>query len=144
MSLACLFMYSCVRESAVSVKEIGGEKLYICDVQKVNDSIVLPLSELIEELHVIKLDSAKAALIPGGAVMFTENYVGIKPWGQMPYKLYDKQGRYIRDIGAIGKGPNEYLNIYCCQLDEANDRVSASSPVRRRLMNSAKSKRRFC
>lgn len=107
----------------VRIEEIHGEKLYVCEVPKVKDSIVLPLSELIESLHIVKLDTSREALIKGGRVVISDHYIGIKPWEQLPFKLYDKNGKYLRDIGAVGKGPGEYLVLGCSQIDEENNRI---------------------
>lgn len=110
-------------DPGVRVEEVNGEKLYVCEVNKVKDSLTLPLSELVESLHVVKLDTARAALIKGGVVVMSDNYIGIKPWEKQSFKLFDKQGKYLRDIGAIGKGPGEYLTLACSQIDEANNRI---------------------
>lgn len=119
-----LLIGSCVTSSpGVRVEEINGEKLYVCEVPEVRDSIVLPLSELIESLHIVKLDTAREALIKGGVVVMSDNYIGIKSWDNLPFKLFDKKGKYLRDIGAIGKGPGEYMVLGCSQIDEANDRI---------------------
>lgn len=112
-----------ISDPGVKVEEINGEKLYVCEVNKVKDSMTLPLSELVESLHIVKLDTARDALIKGGIVVLSENYIGIKPWDRQPFKLFDKQGKYLRDIGAIGKGPGEYLVLGCSQIDEANNQI---------------------
>jgi len=79
-----------------------GDKLYVCVHHEVKDSVVIPLSELVKEVHIVKLDTAKEALIGGGEVVISENYIGIKPWGSEPFKLYDKRGKFLRNIGQIG------------------------------------------
>lgn len=111
-----------------------GDKLYVCVHHEVKDSVVIPLSELVKEVHIVKLDTAKEALIGGGEVVISENYIGIKPWGSEPFKLYDKRGKFLRNIGQIGRGPGEYLNLYCMQLDEKNDRIYLLPWQTRRLL----------
>lgn len=110
-------------DPGVRVEEINGEKLFVCEIPKVKDSIVLPLSELVESFHIVKLDTAREALIKGGVVVISDNYIGIKPWERQPFKLFDKNGKYLRNIGAVGKGPGEYLVLGCSQIDEVNDRI---------------------
>ena len=39
------------------------------------------------------------------------------------FKLFDKDGKYLNDIGTAGRGPNEYRNIYWAQIDEGSGRV---------------------
>lgn len=111
------------KQSTVEVIDVNGSELYVCNYNNVKDSITIPLSELIESLQIVKLDTAQDALIKGGPVVISENYIGIKPWDQSPFKLFDKEGHFLRNIGAVGKGPNEYINLYCTQIDETNGRV---------------------
>lgn len=111
------------KDTSVRVENLNGNKLYVCDLTKVTDSIVLPLSEIVESIHITRLDTAKEGLIAGGIAFFSDNYIGIKSWGQVPFKLYDKNGKFIRNVGTVGKGPNEYMSLYCAQIDEKNGQV---------------------
>lgn len=49
---------------------------------EVKDSVVIPLSELVKEVHIVKLDTAKEALIGGGEVVISENYIGLNLGGR--------------------------------------------------------------
>lgn len=116
-------LWSCgTKEVKVDVVSSGGEELYVCDISKVKDSLDIPLSKLVESIHIVKLDTAKDALFGWGSMTMTDNYIGVAS-SQQPYKLFDKNGKFIRNIGAVGKGPGEYLNIYCSQIDEKDGRV---------------------
>jgi len=118
-----LYLAGCNRDSAVRVENKEGRELYVCDLTKVKDSLVLPLSELVEMLHIVKLDTAQEALLGSVAhTTITDHYIGVACF-QRPFKLFTKDGKFLRNIGAVGKGPGEYLNIYCAQIDEANDVV---------------------
>lgn len=121
-SIFCLA--ACSGNSAkVRVEKNEGGTLYVCEVNQVKDSIQIPLSELLKSIHIVKLDTAREALIRGGMTVLSDNFIGVKPWGQEPFKLFDKSGKFLRNIGNIGKGPNEYLNLYHAQIDEKNNRV---------------------
>ena len=82
-----------------------GDKLYVCVHHEVKDSVVIPLSELVKEVHIVKLDTAKEALIGGGEVVISENYMGIKPWGWAPFNLFDTGVNFLLIIGLMGRGP---------------------------------------
>lgn len=40
-----------------------------------------------------------------------------------PCRLFDKDGRYLCNIGNTGQGPGEYTFVYDAQLDEDNQRI---------------------
>ena len=73
-----------------------------------------------DELQIVKLDNQDEALIDDCAVLITDNYVLTYSHHQTPYKLFDKNGRFLAAIGRVGKGANEYKLIYDRQLDEQN------------------------
>ena len=54
----------------------------------------------------------------------SENYIAIKDSERTPLKLFTREGKYIRDIGAVGRGPDEYnISLYGVQIDEARDQL---------------------
>lgn len=87
------------------------------------DTLVIPLSHLIEDVHVVKLDNKDEALVAPSLAVISDNHILVKNGNGKPYKLFDIKGNYLADIGAIGQGPGEYNLIYSQQLDEKNQRV---------------------
>lgn len=98
--------------------------LITCDLKALRDTVDLPLSELTEQIQIVKLDNRDEALI-GGWVRTTvgEKYILISNNKQTPYKLFTRAGKFVANVGSYGQGPNEYLNTYAEQLDEANNRI---------------------
>lgn len=95
-----------------------------CDLKALKDTVNFPLSQLTEELQIVKLDNRDEALIGGWVrTTFGEKYILVSNNKQTPYKLFDRSGKFIATIGSYGQGPNEYLNTYAEQLDEANNRI---------------------
>lgn len=95
-----------------------------CNLKALKDTIDLPLSQLAENLQVVRLDNRDEALI-GGWIRTTigEKYILVSNNKQTPFKLFDRSGKFITNIGAYGQGPNEYANTYAQQLDEAHNRI---------------------
>ena len=91
-----------------------------------NEVITIPLSFFTEEMQILRLDDADEALVAPTGVTISDNYILVHGHRQThtPFKLFERAtGRFITNIGAFGQGPNEYLNIYHQQLDEANNRI---------------------
>ena len=112
------------KDSAVRIEKHNGEDLYVCDYFKLkNDTLTLKLSDLIKSLEVIKLDTASNATIGGGGVNCSDNYLLLRPNWQSTYKLFDRKGKFLCDVGGYGRGPGEYMRIYDVQLDEKGGRI---------------------
>ena len=115
-------------EKATVVAEkttVNGSDLITCDVSKFNEVIDIPLSFFTEEMQIVKLDNRDEALVGAEwpTTVITENYILVRNNKQNPYKLFDKQGKFMTAIGKYGQGPNEYLNAYDEYLDETNGQI---------------------
>lgn len=126
-----LCMPAIIGASSLDNKPVVAKKITLpkgtlvsCNPKSLKDTIKFPLSELIEELEVIRLDNADAALV-GGSVrpIIGEKYILVSNNKQVPYKLFDRKGKFVAKIGSYGQGPGEYLNTYYDQLDEKNNRI---------------------
>ncbi|MDR2912396.1 MAG: 6-bladed beta-propeller [Alistipes sp.] len=100
----------------------GGE-LVVADINAFRDSITLPLSMLVEELEIIPLESRNEALFQSGNVTVSDNYIGIATNVPRSFKLFDRSGKYLRDIGHEGRGPGEYGMIYSAAIDEESQTI---------------------
>lgn len=108
--------------SPIVAKRTGS--LTTCELKALKDTIDLPLSQLTEELQIVKLDNRDEALIGGWTrTTIGKNHILISNNKQTPYKLFSRSGKFIANIGSYGQGPNEYLNTYAEQLDEEHNRI---------------------
>ena len=113
--------------NVVASKVITGEDtLIVCDVNKIEQHIKIPLSSLVEDWKLLKLENtSKEALVLPVYIYPSENYILIHPAefnrGAM---LFDKTGKYLFDIGKKGNGPKEIVrNMSYIEMDEDNDCV---------------------
>jgi hypothetical protein len=113
-------------EQIAELKQIGNHWVTVVDASLLKDTVELPLSYFIEELHIVKLDDKEEALVAPTSVIVGDQHILIngRMSGRIPVKLFDKSGKFITNIGAFGGGPNEYVQlIYSMQLDEKNNRI---------------------
>lgn len=111
-------------EAITKVTTPKGDPVYVLDFAKLsNETKVIPLSSLVKEITVLPLETKEEAFIKHANTVFSDNYIGIRSWDKVPYKLFDYNGKYIRDIGKVGKGPGEYRFVYSTMIDEPNNRV---------------------
>lgn len=118
-----LLLSSCSQKETVAyISKINGNEVIICPVDKVSDTIQLPLSTLIESCEIIKLQTSPEALFERAwHTEISDKYICIKSYGQIPAKLFDKSGKYLRDIGTLGRGPGEYSTLSGLQFNQKGD-----------------------
>jgi len=103
----------------------GKNNVLVAKYASINsDTLAFPLSALVEDIRVVKLDPSDQAIVGRASawIAVSENYI-ISHEYPVASKLFDKDGRYIGNIGAIGRGPGEYFAIYDEHIDEVNGKI---------------------
>lgn len=103
--------------------QVGTDKVMACDQKLLADTVRIPLSFFTEEMELVKLDNRDEALVGQTGVTVSDNYILVYGSRQNPFKLFDRKGKFLTNIGAIGQGPGEYQMVYDAKLDEANNRI---------------------
>lgn len=93
----------------------------IVDESDVIESRDMVLSEIAEDFRIVRFDNRDDAFFHPGMPSFSDNYIAV---GKDPVKLFDRDGGYICDIGAVGNGPGEYsIGAYDVLVDEEAGRI---------------------
>ena len=111
--------------SLISCKsETDHDKVITVNLSEVNKKRVVNLSDWVSVPEFIALDSSSEdAYTEGGNCCVSDNYIGLYGSSQV-YKLYDRRtGKYLRNIGRIGKNSGEYTNVYRSEINEENSMV---------------------
>jgi len=89
-------------------------ELVTIDVKKAYNEPLreMMLSEIVKDIEYVKLETSPACLI-GGPVGFvsSEHYAVVYDGISKRVLLFNKEGKYLKDIGSIGRGPEEYINL---------------------------------
>lgn len=104
-------------------RQASNDPVLVVQLDKVKDTLDLPLSRLLDDFRIVPLDNREEALTKGEFVTADGNYVGMGGIMKEPYRLFDREGRFVCQVGAIGQGPGEYGAVYDSSVDEAHDRV---------------------
>lgn len=115
--LACLLLVACSGEQKLSVIGTRNGELITIKPHEVKDTVDLYLSDLVDDIEIVRLETTKGALVKPAPAYVSDNYVLT---GIAEMKLFErKTGKYIGNVGHNGRGPGEYLSgIYCAQIDE--------------------------
>jgi len=77
----------------------------------------LTISTIASEVKFIPLETNKKSLIgKGERIRMNDSLIVISDWKKI--LVFQKDGRFIRQIGTNGKGPGEYVMIYDFELKE--------------------------
>ena len=98
--------------------EVGGEKMTVCELNLLKDTIDLPLNYWVDDFETVKLDGTDEALVGQGPVYVSDNYILVGRANNVPCKLFRRDGSFVGKVGNIGQGPGEYTMIYDMQIDE--------------------------
>ncbi|TKG94540.1 6-bladed beta-propeller [Puteibacter caeruleilacunae] len=113
--------------SHAKIVKVNGNKVIDCNVSEITDTIDLPLSKIVKNCSVIPLETNAESLFKRVYhLSVSKSYIAVHSRGQMPIKLFSRQGKFIRDIGKIGRGPGEFTSLYDIQLDEEANRIYLS------------------
>jgi hypothetical protein len=86
---------------------------------------LMRLSELTDEIEIVRLETSDSCFIKETAGTYiSDHYIGHREGGYMAaFKLFDRKGRFVANIGSVGQGPHEYIMLYCAFIDEAAGRI---------------------
>ena len=111
----------------IAAKEVvDGDTVIVCDYNKLKQRKNVPLDELLTDFNVLKMDNENEEGLIGRRLaghIVGKNHIAVFCYSFMPLKLYNKQGKFIRNIGKIGQGPGEYGVINNVYMDEKADRI---------------------
>ncbi|MBR6621435.1 MAG: hypothetical protein IKK90_02975, partial [Bacteroides sp.] len=105
-------------------KVVEGDSVMVADVNKAEVETTLPLEMIADDYQVIKLDKEAEEYSILSDAFITENYIGISNYSNEPFRLFKKDGTFLRQIGALGEEENgKYRVVSNAQIEEANNRI---------------------
>ena len=111
---------------------IVGLLLLSCNKAQHSDLLIIPvdisqnnplrLSEIADEIFSVELELTDESLLrsdwPARRVLLSENYIIIVQ--ALEIFVFDKEGRFVRQIGRVGQGPGEFTWLMDITIDESN------------------------
>ena len=111
------------KDGTVQILDVNGAKVTQCDLSVVNGEETILLSELVKDCELVRFEDIDEALFSAWMIIPTDNYIGVRQFDG-PFKLFDRKGKYLCDIGKVGNGPGEYsISIYDEIIDEKSKRI---------------------
>lgn len=116
------FMASCNSapekgDGSITMEDRNGQLMTVCDIASVQDTITLPLSDLVEDCKLIRFENTDTALFKFSGIAITDKHIAIRNSGGA-VKLFNHDGKFLCDVGNYGQGPGEYQFLYDALIDE--------------------------
>jgi hypothetical protein len=106
------------------VASVDQSGVVVCDLASVRDTIEMPLSSLLSDFEIVRLEYSDEALVSDGYVWIGGNFIGTYSYKDAAYKLFDRTGKFISTITTRGQGPDEFLgSIYDSYIDESRKEI---------------------
>ncbi len=125
--LLALFLLGCSSEQ---------KTIPVIDLQKVlRNTQEVPLSQFIESLEYIPLElTPESAIGQSIKLQLTEDYIIVRNYSSGTtslFLLFDrKTGKFIRQLGKLGRGPEEYMRPFDNFYNPHNKRIYATGETR--------------
>lgn len=129
---AFLFVCMSVRaqgDGTLSEITVKGSKMTVCSLNKLkSNTVTIPLSSLVENCTLVQLETSSEAYFKPWFTTVTDKYIGVRQQGGNPYKLFDRSGKFLCNIGSVGRGPGEYsISLYDDIIDDKNGLIYLAS-----------------
>ncbi|QGY46987.1 6-bladed beta-propeller [Maribellus comscasis] len=109
LTIALLFLLSLLISCKNNEQKTEAVDLYTVDLRDdPNIKSPLKLSSIVSDLTYVRLESnSKTIIAPGNRIFVLDSFVINTGFGKI--SVFDRNtGKFIREIGKIGRGPNEY------------------------------------
>ena len=101
----------------------------------IKDKHEVNLSEFASEVEIIQFENTPKALLGRVQdIQLTNDYIFVEHTGNKLITQFSRDGKYIRHIGTLGRGPKEYALCRKFSLDEKNERIYIQTNWTRKIL----------
>lgn len=124
-----LALSACNKQSDNHPAGVTEGELFSLDITTLDNKIhTVYVSDLMESIEIIQLDTAREAYIAINQLMVSDNYL-LTTNGKHAKLFRRSDGKFISNIGNRGQGPGEFNIVDGGVIDERNQRVYLSDMV---------------
>lgn len=124
-----------VNDGSVIIVESNGNKLMVCDLLVVKDMIEVLFSEFVEDCCIVCFEIFEEVYFKVWFINVIDKYIGICQGNQDVFKLFDRDGKFLYNVGFVGSGFGEYDIIFYDEcIDEKNGYIFFIFFVGKRIM----------
>ena len=77
-----------------------------------------------ENCELVQLETREDAYFNAWFTTVTDKYIGVSVEGNEPFKLFARSGKFLCNVGSVGRGPGEYtISPYDAIIDDQNELI---------------------
>jgi len=123
ISVTICFIFNKKEESVLQNDSDPDFKPYVMDLSNsINNIVEIPVSTIAKEIEYIPLETRTESLLDEVVkVTLADSFIFVSDVKKL--LQFDRQGRFIRQIGSIGRGPGEYISVSDFSVDNRKEVV---------------------
>jgi hypothetical protein len=120
-----LFLFMVVLYGCKEQRHQAIDASHTIDLDSVEPEDTIKLSTFFKRINTIILEDSDYAIIGEiSAIQVFEDYIFVLDKNSAKKLfIFDKTGKYIRQIGSLGQGPGEYYSVYDFYVDIKNEEI---------------------
>ena len=118
-----LFTFSLFFDSCQDSGKQPSELVILDIISALKNEKELRLSEIVDSIEYVKLETRPECLISNAARVIGEKFIVLLNHQPPQVLLFDRSGRFIRQVGRVGKGPGEYSHPNQIDLSPDETRI---------------------
>ena len=130
--LALGMLFSCQSNKKQQVEIMDEpEKLPVINLsQNIEPCESIPLSEAVEKIDIVSLDSSDKALFDEiNQIEVTETDIWISAFRDQQIFRFDRNGKYLNKVGKVGQGPGEYTRRAYFEVNNKEKKIYIMSTL---------------
>lgn len=115
---------------------VMSDSLIVLNIDELNKDQPLNYSSIFKNYKIVPLESKKECLIGhiSQVQVYNDTIYVLDSSIAKSLLLFEINGKYIRKIGAVGKGPGEYISPVSFSIDKKNNQVLIADPKSKRIL----------
>jgi hypothetical protein len=99
-------------------KKINNENVKCINLTSSVTDTIITLSEITDSIEYVYLEDSPASFIGRiKSLKVTDKYILVLDNVLQRVLLFNRNGEFLNQIGQVGKGPNEFINAFDCDID---------------------------
>lgn len=123
LTIVIFMSTSCSNQENSTVSNFDTLPIHIDLANNLNKEKELFLSDLADSISYVPLETHEDCFVQQGSsvIHINQGFLIIPP--QNPILYFDNNGKFVRKIGRIGKGPGEFRYVWGCFFSEKDNRI---------------------
>lgn len=129
--LSFVLLFSACKSNTKQVAEGDSALVSVIDLsQNVSKVESLPISDAVSKIDIVPLEVTERSMLGGiDKLQVTQDDIWIKTYRNECIYRFSRSGKFLNNVGKVGQGPEEYIDLHDFILNEKQKEVYIISSV---------------